>query len=172
MIGPLTATALTWMGISIIDQRNEKARAQWVATMLAQQSGKPIINIGAGCDPFGNVRCDVFPQCFATYCDAKDLGQYGDGQFGVAFLSHVLEHVDDPVQVLREARRVADNVVVVIPNLTQPLNWVHPGHKYLWWQEPFRLNLGLRLVVAGLVGGVVYLSLREVKKGASSGAKR
>ncbi len=49
---------------------------------------------------------------------------YGNGEFDLSFLGLLLHETDDPVQALREARRVARSRVVV-------LEWpyVHDGHK-------------------------------------------
>jgi len=40
---------------------------------------------------------------------------YGDGRFDVAILSHVIEHVEHPRQVLYEASRVATYVFIEVP---------------------------------------------------------
>jgi SAM-dependent methyltransferase len=40
---------------------------------------------------------------------------YDDGRFDLAVLSHVLEHVEHPRQLLREAARVASHVFVEVP---------------------------------------------------------
>ncbi|MEN6475767.1 MAG: class I SAM-dependent methyltransferase [Syntrophaceae bacterium] len=49
---------------------------------------------------------------------------YGNGEFDLSFLGLLLHETDDPVQALREARRVSRSRVVV-------LEWpyVHDGHK-------------------------------------------
>jgi ubiquinone/menaquinone biosynthesis C-methylase UbiE len=40
---------------------------------------------------------------------------YGDGEFDLAILSHVVEHVENPRTLLHEARRVARHVFVEVP---------------------------------------------------------
>jgi SAM-dependent methyltransferase len=58
----------------------------------------------------------------ADRCPAADIRRYdgavlpfAERQFELAVLSHVLEHVVDPVAVLREAGRAAERVVVEVP---------------------------------------------------------
>src|ERR1035437_1190034 len=41
---------------------------------------------------------------------------FDDKSFDTAVLSEVLEHVDDPAAVLREAMRVADSIAISVPN--------------------------------------------------------
>lgn len=46
--------------------------------------------------------------------DAQDL-PFKSGQFDLVFVADVLEHVSDPVRVLKELKRVAGQVIVLIP---------------------------------------------------------
>lgn len=58
--------------------------------------------------------------CEARTFDGVSL-PYGGGAFDMAILSHVIEHVDEPRSLLREAGRVARHVFVEVPledNLT------------------------------------------------------
>ena len=53
---------------------------------------------------------------------------------GVAFASHVLEHMktpEDARQALAELQRVADVVYIVSPHKWNPMAWLHPDH-WLW----------------------------------------
>ncbi len=47
--------------------------------------------------------------------DVRTRLPFRDDAFGVAVLSHVVEHLDDPVSALREASRIARFVVVEVP---------------------------------------------------------
>lgn len=54
---------------------------------------------------------------------------FSDRQFSVAFSSHVLEHLDNWQQAMDEWNRVADKVVVVLPNPVSITGLLHPDHK-------------------------------------------
>lgn len=47
--------------------------------------------------------------------DAHNLN-FKDKEFNCAILGEILEHVNDPVQVLKEAKRVAQNIFITVPN--------------------------------------------------------
>jgi SAM-dependent methyltransferase len=51
-----------------------------------------------------------------TYVEGDFTRDLGDEHFDVALLSNVLEHVDDVDQLLRQVRRVADTVIVQVPD--------------------------------------------------------
>ena len=124
---------LAWVGLGFVFNEIEKRQVEAKATKLVQKSGKPIINIGARCNPFGDIRCDIAPRCKGVkYCDAENLTQYGDKEFSVAVLSHVLEHLDDPDQALTEAYRIADYVLVITPSPIWPQTWLDPTHKWVF----------------------------------------
>lgn len=78
-----------------------------------------IVNIGCGEDPcdFGeaavHVDLDVYNHKNFVQADAHNL-PFADDEFDTAVLGDMLEHCPDPVQVLREAGRVARKVVATI----------------------------------------------------------
>lgn len=59
----------------------------------------------------------------------KDSLPFSDKQFGAAFLSHVLEHLDNWQFALDEASRVADYAVVVLPHPAYFSGWLVPEHR-------------------------------------------
>jgi SAM-dependent methyltransferase len=75
--------------------------------------------------------------------DGCDL-PYPDGSFDLAILAHVVEHVEDPRAVLKEAARVARHVYIEVP---LELRWRmrrnyadgFPGHVNFYSARSFRL---------------------------------
>lgn len=105
--------------------------------------GRGIINLGAG--PHRTYQAQIIaeqPEILANIdialngmphflqldIETESL-PFADKQFGVAFLSHVLEHLDNWQFALAEASRVADHVVVVLPDPVYFSGWLAPEHK-------------------------------------------
>lgn len=109
-----------------------KGQSQWVANRLAENSGKPTINIGAKRSNWGDVNCDIRPQGGCIWCNAEDLSQFGDKTFSVALLSHVIEHCENPERALAEAQRISDNVVVELPSPLDITAWITPSHRWVF----------------------------------------
>jgi methionine biosynthesis protein MetW len=65
-------------------------------------------------------------------CDADGLLPFRDGSFGTVTLVDVLEHFFDPAQILLEACRVAEQVVIVVPNF----NSVAARYRVLFGRVP------------------------------------
>lgn len=63
---------------------------------------------------------------------------FADKQFGSAFASHVLEHLDNWSFALEEACRVADYVVVVLPDPIYFSGWLVPQHKQHFSRDDIR----------------------------------
>lgn len=62
---------------------------------------------------FARHACESFLR--GAYVGSANALPFREGAFDVAVLSHVVEHLDDPVSALREAARVARFVVVEVP---------------------------------------------------------
>jgi SAM-dependent methyltransferase len=88
---------------------------------------------------------------------------FRDTAFSVAILSHVIEHLADPVSAVREASRVAEIVVIEIPTERVASNFVRTrilrrpysssadaGHLQFWSpssiEEFLRVDCGMRIV--------------------------
>ena len=106
-------------------------------------NGKGIVNIGAG--PHRTYQAQVIaeqPEILANI-DIAPNGMprfmqldietaplpFSDKQFGAAFLSHVIEHLDNWQFALAEASRVADYVVIVLPHPAYFSGWLTPSHR-------------------------------------------
>lgn len=118
----------------------KKKRALALARSLSADKG--IINLGAGCSRtgFSEAVCElpevVFnvdlaeacPKCIAINLEEAPL-PFTDKQFDVAFASHVLEHLENWEQALNEWARIADYVVVALPNPLSISGWIYSEHK-------------------------------------------
>jgi ubiquinone/menaquinone biosynthesis C-methylase UbiE len=106
-------------------------------------NGRGIVNIGAGPhrtsqaqiiaeSPDVVVNIDItangMPHFIQLDVDNNIL-PFDDKQFGCAFASHILEHLNNWQFALDEMERVADNVVVVLPHPAYFSCWIHPRHK-------------------------------------------
>jgi len=105
--------------------------------------GKGIINIGAGPnrtfgaqvvarDPEVLANIDIDPDGLPNFIRLdveSDSLPFADKQFGVAYCSHVLEHLDNWEFALNEMVRVADYVVIVLPDPKYFSGWIDPEHK-------------------------------------------
>jgi ubiquinone/menaquinone biosynthesis C-methylase UbiE len=70
-----------------------------------------------------------------TLCDAQHL-PFKDEIFDVAYTSHVLEHVDNPIQVIQELKRVTKRLVIIkIPNVSFN-RFIGEPHSHIYsWNE-------------------------------------
>jgi len=108
------------------------------ARKAARITGKPILNAGCGSayTELSDVNLDIVPRKAPNFVrgDIQDLSMFQDKQFGAAYASHVLEHVEDPDIALRELHRVAENVFIITPFPLWPSAWLCPGHKWVLWK--------------------------------------
>jgi ubiquinone/menaquinone biosynthesis C-methylase UbiE len=145
----LVVLALAWAGVAyVLDVLVRPKAVAKEAREKATKTGKPMLNVGAG-TPESSLRAKVFgPQLVGdvnldiaaprgvrpgpdkvSYGDVQRL-PYPDKHFGVAFTSHVIEHVDDPRKALSELDRVADDVVNVTPSWWAPHTWLYKDHQW------------------------------------------
>lgn len=124
-------------------QSIEKSVTFSKALDAARGSGKPLLNAGCGGEPWhwmsgyianqSDVNIDVVPRDVPNFiqADVTDLSMFDNKQFGAAFCSHVIEHVDNPDDVLAELDRVADRVFILTPRWWDIWTYMNPDHKWL-----------------------------------------
>lgn len=137
-----------------LSSRMANRRLSDVTLALADWKGKKVVDIGCGdgayslellqrgkigelwgVDPAAEAiviaqkRAGNLAATFAAH-DAYHL-PFADNQFDIAHLRGVLHHVDRPLEVLREAFRVAPTVIVIEPN------GYNPGLKILEKLSPY-----------------------------------
>jgi ubiquinone/menaquinone biosynthesis C-methylase UbiE len=120
--------------------------------------GKRILDIGCGVGAFVRRLREFTPEVYGFDIDRESVttgadelrnlvlavGEhmpYPDASFDVIFLHEVLEHVDDDVATLKEARRVlapGGRVVIFVPNRLYPFetHGIFLGKKYVFGNMP------------------------------------
>ena len=140
-VGSLVGFAGKYVACDLLHVTATKDAAFEEAKRLS--NGKGIINLGAGPHrtyqaqviaeaPENQSNIDIAPDGMPHFLQLdieRELLPFGDKQFGCAFLSHVLEHLDNWQFALAEASRVADYMVVVMPHPAYFSGWLQPAHK-------------------------------------------
>lgn len=129
----------------------------------------PGIDIGCQRDPLNHTfrRWDVI---FGDG-DAQKMEGVPDGTFMTTYASHVLEHVEDPVEAIRNWWRITapgGKLIIVVPHrdlyegkTELPSHWNHE-HKSFWLPDSAEAphTRSLRATIAEAIGGMVACSLR------------
>lgn len=122
------------IGGHIIDYHIIKPVVASEARKYCDSVGKPLLNLACNKTSYGDVNCDISYQEVENFqiCDATNLSQFKDKEFGAVFASHILEHLDDPNKALEEWNRVADKVYILTPSWFNMWAWAQPEHKWMF----------------------------------------
>ena len=142
------AAGIFTVGAYVYDVIIRPAKVAKKARQISDKLGKPMLNVGAGTDKsslrakmlgsqlVGDINVDISASEATphgpnrvSFGDVQSL-PFKDKQFGVAYSSHVLEHVDHPDQALKELDRVADKVMAVVPKWWAPHTWLYNDHQW------------------------------------------
>lgn len=111
----------------------------WAASQAyCRRVGKPLLRIGIRRSPLeppnGDQTLDIDPIILDVpggVLGDERLQPFGDGQFGVCFNEHTMEHMHDPADVaaaVSECLRVADVAVFLFPSPRSIVARLHPTH--------------------------------------------
>ncbi len=113
------------------------------ALRYARSVNKPILNYGCGqyfwyAIKHSDVNADIVPRDVPNFMlvepDTRKL-PFPDKYFSCAFVSHVIEHVENPDALLAELNRVADRVYIITPKPIFLQTWLNPSHKWVFIGE-------------------------------------
>ncbi|RLC83493.1 MAG: hypothetical protein DRJ03_16980 [Chloroflexi bacterium] len=129
----LTGLALLYDGLWELSEAKEREVIYRKALRYARSRKKPLLVVGnpKGRHGKGDVCIDINPEPGCLKADVHNLSMFPDKYFGAAFVSHVLEHIENPRGALDELTRVADRVYILTPSPFKLNSWLHPGHKWI-----------------------------------------
>ena len=166
------------LGTSDLFAFNLRNRDRWVAAQAARAAaGARVLDVGAGSAPYRSLfsHCDYKTQDFARLddsqlrhggygqidfeCDAKSI-PVPDGSFDIVLCTEVLEHVAEPIAVVREFARILTAGGHLL--LTAPLgSGIHqePYHFYggytPYWYQRFLGEAGFGDITIAANGGTL-----------------
>lgn len=118
--------------------RNLEGVQDWrIAFIPTTCNPRKVIDIGSGktvpykrlLEPLGEyVAVDKAGGNGVVVADAEHL-PFEDGEFGFAWMSEVLEHVDNPAAVIAEAKRVAKRGICIFSTPSNPAFMMDPDHR-------------------------------------------
>lgn len=132
-------TAVAYIVFLTLNFFTTKQRAFDEAERLAGSKG--IVNIGSGCSRTalakriclkpGITNVDIVDGNAPVYLADLELGTlpFATKEFGCAYASHVLEHLQNWQGALDEWARIADYVIVVVPHPLSIAGYLSPDHK-------------------------------------------
>lgn len=121
---------------AFVDALEAPVRSAAKARLACARSGKPLLHLGIGLKRHPLIAAMVGPGALGDvnldlarppYLDAAYAIQWPDRTFGALLAVRVLERLRDPARALAEWRRVADEVVVVLP---AALAWLDPSNRW------------------------------------------
>lgn len=153
-LGLLGAVAV-WQLLVWVFETRDKNRKFRAAADHASSKDRPLLVVGGpwGAKPArrwlnkpahgeGDVCVDIDPRAIYGHPVGAVASvthiPFGDGVFGAAFASHLLEHLPstaDARLALEELHRVADRVFIVYPSRQSAGGWLVPEHRIWVWQK-------------------------------------
>jgi len=136
---------LAWYLYAEVFHELEKHAVITEARRRADELGIPLANVGCGGYlPFpcarnraidlADVNLDYLERGVPNFAKVEAFSPPRlplDDKSCVVLLSHVLEHVEDPRELMEEVERVAVETFVILPKPFFPQAW-SPAHKHVW----------------------------------------
>jgi FkbM family methyltransferase len=128
--------------LPLLGQEQGLDRRQWILQQI--KPGEKVLDIGCAdgwvfkgtsfVPDVTSIDLDLYDIPNFIRMDASNL-KFEDNKFDVAVLGEILEHVDDPVRVLKEAKRVVRRIIITVPD---EANWAKEYYPYELPEETAR----------------------------------
>jgi SAM-dependent methyltransferase len=112
---------------------------------------------GVDFDPVCVKMSSQYAKCYRA--DITELGKYfKDSYWDIVLLSHIIEHLRDPISVIDQIKRISKFIIIAVPNPIRPnvlcyaikrYEYSNKGHFYCWDRSHFNIFLdkcGLNII--------------------------